>query len=316
MEILITGGTGTLGKELIKYIKTNFNPHGIRVFSRDEFKQWNLKNELISSGMDEGVAFLLGDVRDAGRMERAMKGVDVVFHTAAMKQVPACEYNPLESIKTNIDGTVNVINSAINNQVKLVMHVSTDKAVYPINIYGACKAVAEKLIIHGNVYGKTKLCCCRYGNVLNSRGSVIPLFRKQYLENGKKITLTAREMTRFFITIEEVVKFIVDRSLLAAGGEIFVPDMKSMRMSTLIEWMFPDAKIEVIGVRQGEKLHECLITAEEMSRVFEFHDGFFEISPPTEYDVRTTAFGGMYSNGCPEWERDQFMEVIKNYGNN
>lgn len=263
-EILITGGTGSLGKTLLKKLLTKYHPKGIRIFSRDEYKQWLLKQELASWNLDGNVSFLIGDVRDYTRLKMAMKNVNVVYNTAAMKQVPACEYNPLEAVKTNITGSENVIKAAIENNVNRVMHVSTDKAVYPINLYGATKAVAEKLFVHANVYSafkKPKFSCVRYGNVLGSRGSVIPLFKKQ-AKTGI-VTITDFEMTRFWITLDEVSDFIIDNTFEGIGGDIFVPKMKSMDMLSLAKIIAPNCKYKVIGNRFGEKIHECLITKEE-----------------------------------------------------
>jgi FlaA1/EpsC-like NDP-sugar epimerase len=201
-EVLITGGTGSLGKAIVN-ILLSYGVKGIRIYSRDEYKQWLMKREF--SHLDANISYLIGDIRDYNRLSRAMNGVDVVYNAAAMKQVPACEYNPEESIKTNIQGAQNVLNACIDNNVDVCMHVSTDKAVYPVNLYGACKTVAEHLFIHGNVYTGDRhpfFSVCRYGNVLNSRGSIIPLFKEQK-EKGK-ITITDIEMTRFLTSLETV----------------------------------------------------------------------------------------------------------------
>jgi FlaA1/EpsC-like NDP-sugar epimerase len=272
-EVLITGGTGSLGKTITRLLLEKYKPKGIRIFSRDELKQWNFKNELEKDGYSKNISWMLGDVRDKDRIDRALHNVNLVFNTAAMKQVPACEYNPFEAVATNINGAKNIIDGAIDNKVNLVMHVSTDKAVYPVNLYGATKTVAEKLFLHGNVYTgghSTKFSVCRYGNVIGSRGSIIPLF----LEQGKKgeVTLTDSRMTRFWITLNEVANFIIEKAMITKGNELFIPIMPSIRIIDLIDAMLPfpffekdkePIKIKEIGIRKGEKLHECLMTYEE-----------------------------------------------------
>jgi UDP-N-acetylglucosamine 4,6-dehydratase/5-epimerase len=264
-EVLIIGGTGSLGKTITKLLKSKYKPRGIRIYSRDEFKQWEFKNELKALGLDDKVSFLIGDVRDKERLYRAMARVDLVINAAAMKQVPACEYNPIEAVKTNITGAHNIIECALDNNVRNVMHVSTDKAVYPVNLYGATKAVAEKLFIHSNVYSGgsygTRFSCCRYGNVLGSRGSILPLFQQQAKQG--EITITDKRMTRFWITLTQVAEFIITRCAFMEGGELFIPNMPSMNISALASALWPDAAQCEVGVRQGEKLHECLITEEE-----------------------------------------------------
>lgn len=263
-EILILGGTGSLGRKLVKAIKTKYTPHGIRIFSRTEFLQWEFENELKENGLIDNVAFLIGDVRDKDRLSRAMNGVDIVINAAAMKQVPACEYNPFEAIKTNIYGSQNIIDCAIDNKVKKVLHVSTDKAVLPVNLYGMTKAVAENLFINGNVYTgghNTIFSCVRYGNVMNSRGSIIPLF-KQQAKNGY-ITITDEQMTRFWINLELVVDFILQSVEEMKGAEIFIPKMLSSKIIDLAKIIAPDAEVRIMGIRKGEKLHETLISQYE-----------------------------------------------------
>jgi FlaA1/EpsC-like NDP-sugar epimerase len=266
-EVLITGGTGTLGKALTKKLLKEYPIKGIRIYSRDEAKQDNFRYELEKENLLNKVSFLIGDVRDKERLDMAMKKVNIVIHTAAMKQVPACEYNPIEAVKTNINGAVNVVSAAINNGVEKVMNIATDKGVYPINFYGCTKAVAEKLFTFANVYSPlfTKFSSCRYGNVLGSRGSIIPLFKKQFEEKGY-ITITHKDMTRFWISLNRVVQFVLDRIEEVQGGEIFAPIMKSMSVIDLAKLIVPNTKINVIGIRDGEKLHEYLISKEEMER--------------------------------------------------
>eukprot|EP00918_Siedleckia_nematoides_P085695 GHVU01188638.1.p1 GENE.GHVU01188638.1~~GHVU01188638.1.p1 ORF type:complete len:315 (-),score=34.59 GHVU01188638.1:1529-2473(-) len=259
-EILITGGCGTLGKAVTDLLLEKYTPRGIRLYSRDEYKQWIRKKELNRNK----VAFLVGNIRDKQRLNRAMKGVDCVINTAALKHIDSCELNPFEAVRTNIDGVENIIDCAIDNDVEKIMHISTDKAVYPTNLYGMTKAVGERLITTSSIYcgGRIKMSCCRYGNVLGSRGSIIELFNNQLKEN-KSITITHPGMTRFWIEIEKVAWFILDNILRMEGNEIFVPKMPSMKILDIVKSIDPYAKTKIIGMREGEKLHECLITEEE-----------------------------------------------------
>ena len=269
-EVLITGGTGTLGKALLKEL-SEYSLKGLRIFSRDEFKQWKMREEYKETleKANFPVAFFLGDVRDPARLKQAFKGVDVVIHTAAMKQVPACEYNPFEAIQTNILGTENVCRVAIETGVRHVMFISTDKAVYPVNLYGATKATAEKTVIASNVYSPntTKFNVCRYGNVIGSRGSVVQLFEEQ-LEKGQALTMTDERMTRFWITSTFMARFILKAIGTDSKETIFVPFMKAatvMKLAYTIagERIKQIPPIKEIGIRKGEKLHECLISEEE-----------------------------------------------------
>ena len=275
-EILITGGTGSLGKTLTKILLDKYeHPKGIRIFSRDELKQWEMKQELASIIGNANISFLVGDVRDRKRLELACKGVHIIIHAAALKQVPSCEDNPLEAINTNIIGAQNILYAALENNVEKVMAISTDKAVYPINLYGATKLAAEKLFINGNIYAGgryPKLSCVRYGNVLGSRGSVVPLFKKQFAETGK-VTITDKSMTRFWITLDQVANFILESIANMEGKEIFVPKMGSANITTVLEAVVPEGcEIETIGIRPGEKLHEILITKEESAKIKEYKD--------------------------------------------
>ncbi|MFA5397852.1 MAG: SDR family NAD(P)-dependent oxidoreductase [Methanogenium sp.] len=257
-EILITGGTGTLGKALTRELIKDNSYRGIRIFSRDEEKHRVMREEF---GDNKRISYLVGDVADKDRLYRAMNGVDIVIHTAAMKQVPACEENPIEAVKTNIDGTVNVIDCSINNEVEKVFFISTDKAVKPLNLYGATKCVAEKLILDANLYSphKTKFSCCRYGNILGSRGSVLRMWEEQ-LEYDFSICVTSNHMTRFWLKKESAVNFIIKCISRMIGGEIFIPEMKSCTMKDFAEAYIKrldiDATIREIGVRPGEKIHE------------------------------------------------------------
>lgn len=276
--ILITGGTGSLGTKLTEIILKD-SPKAIRIFSRGELKQSQMQTKF----NDERLRFFIGDVRDSRRLHRAFNGVDIVIHCAALKHVPICEYNPIEAVKTNINGTINVIDSAINNKVEKVILSSTDKAVYPVNLYGATKLVAEKLFIQGNNYSKnhkTIFSCVRYGNVMGSRGSVIPIFREQ--SKTGKITITDDTMTRFWITQKQAVDFIIDSIERMKGGEIFIPKIPSMRIIDLAKIIAPNCEMEITGIRPGEKIHEVLLTAEEARHSKDFF-GYFIIEPEFKF---------------------------------
>lgn len=274
-EILITGGTGSLGKALVKELKTNYSVKGIRIFSRDELKQAKMKQELIEMGVDKNVAFIIGNVRDKDRIELATRGVNIIIHAAAMKRIEICELNPLEAINTNIFGTENVLLAAIKNQVNKAILISTDKAVYPINLYGITKAAAEKLFIAGNIYSCgvnriPKFSVCRYGNVAGSRGSIIPLFKEQ----AKKgiLYITNDKATRFWITLSEAVGFVLNSIVKMKGGELFIPEMPSFNIMDLavILWELQcenqPVQYNVVGLSKGEKLHEALYTQYERGK--------------------------------------------------
>ena len=271
--VLVTGGTGSFGNKLVEIMLREHRPRRLVVFSRDELKQ----SEMGPRHADPtgALRFFVGDVRDRARLERAMHGIDVVFHAAAMKQIPACEYNPFEAIQTNVLGTKNVIDAAIDQGVKRVVGISTDKAVNPINLYGATKLCAEKLLVQGNVYGHprgTGLAVVRYGNVIGSRGSVIPLFAAQRASG--RVTVTDRAMTRFWVTLEQGVAFAIRSASLMRGGEIFVPKIPSMRVTDLVAAVAPGCAIDDVGIRPGEKLHESLISEDESRQALELDDMF------------------------------------------
>jgi UDP-N-acetylglucosamine 4,6-dehydratase len=263
--ILITGGTGSFGKSFSEFLLENFNLKKLIVFSRDELKQFHMQEEL----RDERVRFFIGDVRDLQRLERAFDGVDVVVHAAALKQVPTSEYNPFEAVKTNILGSQNVIDAAINKKVKKVLLISTDKAVQPVNLYGSTKLCAEKLFISGNSYthGETKLSCVRYGNVIGSRGSIIETLSKN--KDLKKVQITHLEMTRFWITLKQTFDLVLYALQNMEGGEIFVPQVPSMKLVDLFDALVPGVEKEVVGIRPGEKLHEVLLTEQESEHAVE-----------------------------------------------
>jgi UDP-N-acetylglucosamine 4,6-dehydratase len=275
--ILVTGGTGSFGTRFLKTVLSAHDPAAVRIYSRDELKQYNLQRELDG---DERVRFLIGDVRDVERLKMAMRGVDIVIHAAALKQVPACEYNPFEAVQTNIHGAENVVAAALANDVPCTLALSTDKAVNPVNLYGATKLAAEKIVTQGNAYaGDTpvRLATMRYGNVVGSRGSVIPLFKAQALQG--ELTITDEEMTRFWITLEQAVEFVISCIGLMQGGEVFVPRIPSMRVRDIADAIAPDATRRIIGIRPGEKIHEALITEDESRHARVLEDRYV-IYPP------------------------------------
>jgi UDP-N-acetylglucosamine 4,6-dehydratase len=292
--ILLTGGTGSFGKKFSKVVLSEYNPESIRIFSRGEFLQWEMQKEF----NDERLRFLIGDVRDKRRLFRALNDVDIVVHAAALKQVPACEYNPIEAVRTNIQGAVNIVDSAIDNEVCKVLALSSDKAVHPVNLYGATKMVAEKLFVQGNSYAggrETRFSCVRYGNVVGSRGSVIPLFKEQ-MKSGT-VTITDPKMTRFWITLDQGVRFVIDSIERMKGGEIFVPKIPSMKITDLAEAIAPRVPIKVIGIRPGEKIHEVLITDDEARHTREF-DAYFVIEPELHFwDKNNLVEGALLPEG-------------------
>jgi UDP-N-acetylglucosamine 4,6-dehydratase len=270
--VLVTGGTGSFGKKFVEIMLKEYRPKRLVILSRDELKQHDMR----AAGLDHpSLRYFLGDVRDAGRLERAFAGVTIVVHAAALKQVPACEYNPFEAIQTNIIGGRNVIDAALNQGVRRVLALSTDKAVNPINLYGATKLCAEKMFVQANAYAgaqESRFSCARYGNVVGSRGSVIPVFQEQKLRG--RITLTDARMTRFWLTLEQGVRFVVSSIEQMHGGEIFVPKIPSMRLVDLAETIAPGCEIETIGIRPGEKLHEVLVSEDEARNTLEVEDRY------------------------------------------
>ncbi len=271
-NVLVTGGTGSFGRKFIEVMLNEYHPARLIVYSRDELKQ----HEMRTAGFDHpDLRYFIGDVRDLPRLRRALNGVDIVVHAAALKQVPACEYNPMEAIKTNILGSSNVIDAALDAGVEKVLALSTDKAVNPINLYGATKLAAEKLIVQSNAYAggmTTRFSCVRYGNVVGSRGSVVPLFIKQ--RQSGEITLTDERMTRFWISLDQGVRFVIRCIEEMEGGEVFVPKIPSMKMVDLAKAIAPEAEIRLIGIRAGEKLHEVLISEDEARSTVELEDMF------------------------------------------
>jgi len=268
--IFITGGTGSFGKACIETLLSDHGPRVIRIFSRDELKQSEMQTDYLGEGR---LRFFLGDVRDRNRLIDATRGVDLIIHAAALKQVPACEYNPFEAAQTNIIGVENVVAAAIANEVPRTLLLSTDKAVNPVNLYGATKLCAEKIVTQANALAADSLArfaSVRYGNVVGSRGSVIPIFLAQ-AETGR-ITITDDRMTRFWITLSQAVRFVLSRLPLMEGGEVFVPKIPSMRVSEIAEAVAPEAERVSIGIRPGEKLSEVLLTEDESRHAHELED--------------------------------------------
>jgi UDP-N-acetylglucosamine 4,6-dehydratase len=274
--VLVTGGTGSFGRKFVELLLQEYHPRKIIVFSRDELKQHDMR----TSGFDHpSLRYFLGDVRDGQRLQRAFSGVTVVVHAAALKQVPACEYNPFEAIQTNIMGGRNVVDAAIDCGVQRILALSTDKAVNPINLYGATKLCAEKMFVQANSYSgaqNTRFSCARYGNVLGSRGSVVPMFLEQ--RKRGKITITDSRMTRFWITLDQGAKFVVRCLEEMHGGEIFVPKIPSMKLVEMAAAIAPGCEMQDIGIRPGEKLHEALVSEDEARNTLE-SDGMYVIQP-------------------------------------
>lgn len=292
--ILITGGTGSFGKQYVTTLLNHYKPKKIIIYSRDELKQFEMQQEFTSSVM----RFFIGDVRDACRLTQAMNGVDYVIHAAALKQVPAAEYNPMECIKTNIYGAENVIQAALDNDVERVIALSTDKAANPINLYGATKLASDKLFVAANnVAGghKTSFAVVRYGNVVGSRGSVVPFFQKLIDEGADSLPITDERMTRFWISLQQGVDFVLKNFARMQGGEIFVPKIPSIRITDLAEAMAPGMPTKIIGIRPGEKLHEIMCPADDSHLTLEFDDHF--VITPTirfhnlDYDFSKNAIG-------------------------
>ncbi len=279
-SILVTGGTGSFGRRFVRHVLAEHEPARLVILSRDEFKQYEFANEL---GNDLRVRFFIGDVRDSGRLWRAFDGIDVVVHAAALKQVPAAEYNPFEAIKTNIQGAQNVIDAALDRGVERVIALSTDKASSPINLYGATKLVSDKLFIAANAYAGTKptrFSVVRYGNVVGSRGSVVPFFRQ--LAPTGVLPITDDRMTRFWITLDQGVDFVIAMIGAMHGGELFVPKIPSMRVLDLAAALAPMARLEIVGIRPGEKLHEQMISVDDSRRTLDAGD-FFVIQPDADW---------------------------------
>ncbi len=323
-NILITGGTGSFGKKYTEILLKNYKPNKIIIYSRDELKQF----EMAQKFNDKCMRYFIGDVRDKERLHKAMEDVDIVIHAAALKQVPAAEYNPMEAVKTNINGAENVIDAAIKNEVEKVIALSTDKAAAPINLYGATKLASDKLFIAANnLVGKrkTRFSVVRYGNVIGSRGSVVPFFMKLIKAGEKVLPITHPEMTRFLITLEQGVNFVLKNFERMQGGEIFVPKIPSMKMVDLAKALCPECELKIVGIRPGEKLHEVMITRDD--RCVEFDDHFV-IKPTITFSFeadytknnlgeigKEKEIGFEYSSDKNDWwlSRKEFLELAKEF---
>lgn len=269
--ILITGGTGSFGHHFVDYVLKHYQPRKIIIYSRDEFKQFNMQNAY--KKYDKVLRFFIGDVRDKDRMMRALHGVDYVIHAAALKQVPACEYNPIEAIKTNINGACNVIDACLDKGVEKVVALSTDKAVSPINLYGSTKMVSDKLFAAANAYSGedgTRFSVVRYGNVAGSRGSVIPFFQNIIDNGSNKLPITDYRMTRFWINLEQGVELVIKALEESSGGETFISKIPSFKITDLAQAMLPGCEMPEVGIREGEKLHEVMVPAEDSMRTYEY----------------------------------------------
>lgn len=286
--VLVTGGTGSFGHCFTQYVLTHYHPKKLIIYSRDEFKQFTMSQEAVYREHEPQMRFFIGDVRDAARLTRAMEGVDYVVHAAALKQVPACEYNPTEAIRTNVNGAENVINAALDTGVKRVVALSTDKAVNPVNLYGATKMVSDKLFIAANAYAGKKdinFSIVRYGNVAGSRGSIIPVFRHALETQAPELGITDRRMTRFWISLPEGVELVLKALAEARGGETFISKIPSFRVTDLAEAIAPGYPTKEIGIRPGEKLDEIMITPEDAPFTYEY-DRHYIVYPQVIYNER------------------------------
>ena len=296
-SVLITGGTGSFGRQFARLVLADYDPKRCIIFSRDELKQYEMRKEPAFAG-DDRLRFFIGDVRDRARLVRAFHGVDVVVHAAALKQVPACEYNPFEAVRTNVVGAQNIIDAALERGVRKVIALSTDKACNPVNLYGATKLCSDKLFVAGNSYAggsDTRFAVVRYGNVMGSRGSVIPYFRKQ--RHRGRLPVTHGEMTRFWITLEQGAHFVMDSLCRMGGGEVFVPKIPSMKIVELARAIGPECDIDIVGIRPGEKIHEVMISEADGRHTLDMG----------EYYVVTPEFSWWTDNG--KWTRQAGSKV-------
>jgi UDP-N-acetylglucosamine 4,6-dehydratase len=324
-SILVTGGTGSFGRAFIASLLRNHSPQKLIVFSRDEFKQYQMQSAPEFADKVGLLRFHIGDVRDVDRLEMAMREVDIVIHAAALKHVPIAEYNPFECVRTNVHGAENVVNAAIRSGVRQVIALSTDKAANPINLYGATKLASDKIFISANnISGSdgTRFSVVRYGNVVGSRGSVVPYFQRLVAEGAKSLPLTDPQMTRFWITLPQCVDFVLTSLQVMQGGELFVPKIPSMRLPDLANALAPELTHDVIGIRPGEKLHEVLITEDEARTVREFDDRYV-ITPPFHYWTETIPVltqgvpvteGFRYASDTNDWwlNADEISAMIEN----
>ena len=319
--ILVTGGTGSFGKCFTRYVLTHYQPKKIIIYSRDEFKQWLMADEFRE--YEDKLRFFIGDVRDLNRLKRACESVDYIIHAAALKQVPACEYNPNEAIKTNINGAMNVIDAALDSGVRKVVALSTDKAVNPVNLYGGTKLVSDKLFVAANAYAGTKdinFSIVRYGNVAGSRGSVIPVFNKLIKEGKTELPVTDVRMTRFWISLTQGVELVIKALQEAKGGETFISKIPSFKVTDLAEAMLPGCTIKETGIRPGEKLHEIMVTTEDSYTTYEY-DKHFIVYPQMTWNNKQqpdlsgkkVEEGFSYSSGTnTEWlSVEDIRELLK-----
>ena len=318
-SILVTGGTGSFGRRFVERVLASAQPRRVIVFSRDELKQQEMRDTM-PGGASEPMRYFLGDIRDRDRLQRAFHGVDIVVHAAALKQVPACEYNPIEAVLTNVLGARNVIDAAIDQGVERVIALSTDKAVNPVNIYGATKLCMEKLVVQANVYSgygqKPFFSCSRYGNVIGSRGSVVPVFLAQ--RSTGRVTVTDPRMTRFWLTLDDGVDFVLKCLGRMRGGEVFVPKIPSMRIMDLVKAVAPGCEVDVVGIRPGEKLHESLLSEDEARRSVDLSDMYVilpegENAPPTPIEPgRRLAEGFRYASDANDtWlDADRLKAIV------
>lgn len=291
--ILVTGGTGSFGNHFADYVLRHYRPKKLIIYSRDEFKQFNMRNRLME--YDGVMRYFIGDVRDEARLRRAFEGVDYVIHAAAMKQVPACEYNPNEAIKTNIHGAMNVIEAALDSGVKRVVALSTDKAVNPVNLYGGTKLVSDKLFISANAYSgykDTRFSIVRYGNVAGSRGSVIPFFQGLVKAGETELPITDFEMTRFWISLEQGVELVIKALAESRGGETFISKIPSFKITDLAKAVLPECTMKEVGIREGEKLHEVMITKEDAPYTYEYEKHFIIYPHMSWWSPKKAVAGG------------------------
>ena len=321
--ILVTGGTGSFGNAFTRYVLENYKPKKIIIYSRDEYKQFVMRNNF--KEYDDALRYFIGDVRDEARLRRALNGVDYIIHAAALKQVPACEYNPMEAVKTNIDGAMNIVNAALDSGVEKVVALSTDKAVNPVNLYGGTKLVSDKLFIAANAYrgeSGTTFSVVRYGNVAGSRGSVIPFFHKLIESGATELPITDFQMTRFWISLEEGIQLVIKALAEAQGGETFISKIPSFRVTDLATAMAPELKQVEVGIREGEKLHECMVPAADSMTTYEYEKNFI-IYPHMEWcdpnklnigDGKKVAPGFVYDSGInTEWlSVEDLRELVAN----
>lgn len=322
--ILVTGGTGSFGHQFVNYVLDHYEPRKVIIYSRDEYKQFVMQNEFKGHPQADKLRFFIGDVRDKERLYRAFYGVDYVVHAAALKQVPACEYNPIEAVRTNINGAMNIVDAALDCGVKRVVALSTDKAVNPINLYGGTKLVSDKLFIAANAYAGEKdvsFSIVRYGNVAGSRGSVIPFFRNIVKNGGKELPITDYRMTRFWISLEEGVQLVIKALNEAKGGETFISKIPSFKITDLAQALLPGCEMPEVGIREGEKLHEIMVTREDSMLTYEYEKHYIVYPHFDWWSTKKIQPGGKrveqgfeYSSGTnTEWlSVEDLKELLKN----